>query len=283
MIFGLYFYLLSLSRTRELSLLIVSTILPNTPGWVFGVTILIAALYGVLLGADTLGRSAEMLLTIVLITIIGGFILLFISGTEGISLLRPVLSRGIQPVAVAAVHPSFEFANSAATVLALGKFCRRPRGMARAVTTATLLSGAMLVSLTVVVLITLGPLEAQQQLSPMLSVSRTVFIPGIFERIDLLLVSIWVTGVIFEVTLFFFTASVILADGLGLTREKTAVPLFFVGLITVSLRFTDMFDFVQFYGPLSAGILILVIHVLLVGLVLFVSVLRGKGGKNKNA
>lgn len=283
LIFGLYFYLLSLSRARELSLLIVSTILPNTPGWVFGVTILIAALYGVLLGADTLGRSAEMLLTIVVITIFSGFVLLFISGTEGISLLRPVLSRGIQPVAVAAVHPSFEFANSAATVLALGKFCRRPGGMSRAVTAAILFSGFVKISLVVVVLITLGPLEAQQQLSPMLTVARTVYIPGIFERIDLLLVSIWVLGVIFEVTLYFFAASVVLADGLGLTRGKLAVPLFFIGLIPVSLRFIDLFDFIQFWGPLSTGIIILTIHIFLVGLVLIVSVLRGKGGKNENA
>ena len=282
LIFGLYFYFLALARTRELSLLLVSTLLPNTPTWILAITILIAVIYGVILGADTLGRSAEILLTIVGGTILIGFLLLFISGTEGVSLLRPVLSRGIQPVAVAAVQPTFEFANSAGTILALGKFCRRPGGMLKAVTLATIISGIILFALTVVVIITLGPHEAQRQLSPMLSLARTVFITGVFERIDLLLASIWVLGVIFEVTLFFFTASVILSDGLGLTLQNTAIPLFVLGIAPVSLRYTDIFTFFEIFAPLPSGIAVLFIHVSLVGLVLLAAVLRGKGGKNEN-
>lgn len=282
-IFGLYYYLLTLARARELSLLVVSTILPNTPGWVFSLTIIIAALYGVVLGADTLGRSAEVLLTLVGVTIITGTLLLFISGTEGISLLLPVLSRGFRPVAVAAVVPTFEFANSAATVLALGKYCHRPGGMVKAVNLGILLSGIIKVFLAVLVIVSLGPQESQRQLSPMLSLARTVLIQGVFERIDLLLVSIWVLGVVFEVTLFLFTASVVLSDGLGLKLKHTAIFLALLGTFPVALRYTDVFIFFELFSPLPMGLVILTIHISLVGIVFLAAVLRGKGGRNQDA
>jgi hypothetical protein len=60
------------------------------------------------------------------------------------------------------------------------------------VVVALLVSGLIVTLLAVTVLVTLGPLQAQQSVAPLLDIGRVVYIEGFLERLDLFLLATWV-------------------------------------------------------------------------------------------
>lgn len=279
LVLGLFFYALAVIRARQLALLVVTALFDRTPGWAIALTVLSAGLYGAFLGSDALGRAAEILITVIGASIVGGLALQFASGGVDFSLLLPILSRGIGPVLEATVVPIFWFATSALTVLVLTSVCAEPARAAGAVVKATLISGSVLVVVAATAIATFGPHEAQLQLSPVLSLARSVFLMGVAERLDVVLLNIWVLGVAFDIALFLFVSSLTLGDSLALGARSVLVVLAALGTVPVSLRSIDMFDIRRIFKPLPTGVTTLAIHVGLVGLTLLVALIRRKGEK----
>ena len=277
---ALTLYGVAVMRSRVLALVIITEVMRETPGWVFGLSILVAAVYGSTLGPDTMGRAAEAIFTIVMGSIVAGVALVLISRAGPVTSLKPVLERGIGPVLEATVNPIFYFATSAATVLALGKYCTEPRRLRRAVVAGILVSGVVLVTMAALVVTILGPHSAGHRLSPVLALARVVFFEGVMERLDLFLIAIWVLGLAFEVTLLLLSSSIILGDTLGLSFRHVAVALALVAVVPLSLRVTTLFDYRQVITPELTGPVTLIVYVGLVGLVFVVALIRGKGRKD---
>lgn len=276
---GLLYYAAALVRTRTLSFLLVTSTLPEAPSPLLAALALLVSSYGAYLGPDAMGRTAELLFTLIIASILVGFIVLFISpGNPDLLLIEPVLSRGFGPVLEASLNPFFWFLLSAGTVLALGKYCIDPKAIPRHIAGAMLLAGAALVSITLAALVYLGPHQARDQFSPVLSLARVAFVPGVVERLDLVVTNMWVLGVVFDVTVLLLVSSVILGDALGVRIPAMTTFLTVLGIVTVSLRSTDPFFFRRVLDPKPITAIALAFTGL-VGLVFLVSLIRGKGGK----
>ncbi|MDP2858692.1 MAG: GerAB/ArcD/ProY family transporter [Bacillota bacterium] len=277
---ALSLYGMAVLRSRVLAFIIVSEVMRETPEWVFGLSILVAATYGSTLGPDAMGRASEAIFTIVMGSIVIGIALVLVSRVGPATSLKPVLERGIGPVLGATITPVFYFATSAAMVLALGKYCTEPRRLRGAVVASLLISGVVLTTITALVVTTLGPHTAGHELAPVLALGKAVFFEGILERLDLPLIAVWALGLAFEVTLLLLSSSIILGDAFGLQFRHVAVGLALVAMVLVSLQATTIFDYKQVISPEVTGPLTLVVHVGLVGLVLIVASIRGKGRKD---
>ena len=273
-----FYIALVVLRSRQLAFLLIASQLEEEPGWIFAATTVLVGSYGAYLGADGLGRAAEVFLTVVAFSIVVGLLLVFISVPIDLGLLQPVLYRGWEPVLEASINPIFWFATSGAVVLVLSKYCVDHRGIVKAVLAGTAISGVTLTVMALTATVTLGPMEARAQLSPVLSLSRTVFIEGVIERLDELLMSVWIAGVAFDVAVFMLVASMLISDAHKVTARKVVLLAGSLAIFLASLRVTDVFIIRRILQPIWTGYAMVAVHGCLIGGVLLVAALRGQRG-----
>jgi spore germination protein KB len=282
---SLLFCFIALLRTRELAFLLMTSALPEAPDSVVAITAWLVAAYGAYLGPDAMGRCAEFLFTLVGLSIITGFVLLFLSPVRpDIFFLEPILARGILPVIHASVNPVFWFLMSSGLALGLGKYCVDPPRIRRAVNGALLISGLTLVVLSVTALIYMGPYQAKDQFSPLLSLAHIAFVAGIVERLDIVIATLWMLGVVFDVTVLLLVASIMLAGALGIRPNFAVLVLFAAGLVPLAFRLGDPFQLRKILEPVPTALATVALSGL-IGLVFLVSVIRGIGrgrGRLKN-
>lgn len=281
-VFALFYLVVALAELRHFGILFETFEFSRTPGWALSLSIWAVAVYGVHLGADSLGRSAETLFTVVGLVIVFSLILAGVARVADTGYLRPMLARGWKPVLQATVNPIFWFATSGGVVLALGKFCEHSR-LRRAVAYGLVISGTLLTVMAATATIVLGPYGARDQVSPLMTVAHTVFLRGVFERLDILLMSIWVIAVTFDVTLLFMVAVVILADAVSVSPNLVLWALAIPGGVILTNRSTTLFDFRTAFGAVPTGTATVVVFVGFVGLVLVSAILRGRGGDDQGA
>ncbi|MDP2859747.1 MAG: GerAB/ArcD/ProY family transporter [Bacillota bacterium] len=275
---GMTLYVIAVSRLRLFSLVLVEEFFPQTPGWAIAVPIWLVVVYGSMLGVDSMGRAAEAVFTLIIGSIITGVLLLYVSQAAVLTNLAPVLERGWAPVMEAAVSPIFSFSTTAALVLAFGKYVAEPARLRGAVVGAILIAGALLTGLSALTVGVLGPHHAGHEMTPLLAVARAVFVGGVVERADLLLLAIWFVAVIFKITVLLLATSIILGDALGISFRCIAAVLFLVGIPAISFRLTDIFMLSKAYSPSVTSVVTAAIYVGVVGLVYGVALIRGKGG-----
>ncbi len=274
---GLFFYSLAIMRTRQLAFLLIATQLQQAPSWVFATTMILGAIYGTYLGPDAFGRAAEILFTLIVASILVGVVLLPIAVPMDVRLLQPVLARGLEPILEASINPAFWFASSAATVLFLAKYTVDVKQAVKSVVKGTLISGSTLLLMAVLATVSLGPQEARNQISPLVSMARIIYIRDAIERLDLLALNIWVLGLQFDAALFLLAATVILADAWAVKSNSMLLLLGAGGLVVASLKVFDLFMIRQALTPEITGIVTLVLHVGIIGLTLVIAIVRGKG------
>jgi spore germination protein (amino acid permease) len=275
-----YYFFIAVAETRLLSMLIITVNLPRTPGWAVALPILLVAVYGAALGPDTLGRSSEALITLLLASLGLALLLLLASKQADPAWLRPVLARGLRPVLSSTVNPILWFSISAGSVLALGKYCE-PNRLVKSVLMGTAISGAILVTMAAFTVMTLGAGEAVDQLSPLLAVARTVFFEGLAERIDVLLLNVLMIGAIFDVTLFLLVAAVILSDVFRVRGRTIVIVLGLLAVAPLAYRRVTIFQVLKLFDVTASGIMLATVYVALVGLLLIIAIVRGKKGDSR--
>ncbi len=261
-----------------MSLVILSSMFTLTPAWVLALSIVIVVIYCASLGADALGRASELFFTIVVLSFVIGLILLMTGGEVDYMYLTPVLARGFGPVIGAAWVPLLWYATSSSLVLGFGKYCSRPGLLPAAVFKAVLISGVFQLALVANAVATFGPVQAVNQMSPIVSMARTLCIPGFIERLDVLLLSVWAVGIVFDITVTFFVGTAILAEAFGTTPRVTALVVGVPLSVGIVMRQTTIFEIGALLSPSYAMALTLAFHIGLVGTLLATSLLTKKGG-----
>lgn len=278
-ILALSFYVLCLIRVRLVSLVIISHFMPRTPGWALAIPLLLTAFYGAMQGPDTIGRASELLFTVMAAAAIGTIVVSSVWVTGRVGGLKPVLSRGFGPVLAASVPATFLGIVSGLKVLALGRFTTEKEKMPKAAAMALVISGLALLGITIDVITALGPSQAQRHVTPLLALASSAFIEGVLERLDLVLMASWVLGVTFDVTALLVSSSILIGDSLGVDRRKVTAALFFLGLVPVSHRITDIFTMRRLHSIPVTGIwaTLIVVGTLVPVLVAYL-IKRKKGG-----
>lgn len=274
-------YVLCLARIRTMSLVIISQFMPKTPGWALALPVLVIALYGAVCGPDTMGRAAEIVFTVLAFIVVGGCALVYMSKAAPVAGLKPMLANGWKPVLVASISPTFLGAVTGSIALSFGRFTRETRQLARSIMGSLIISGVLLLVVTIIVLTTLGPVQAQESITPFLSVAGSIHISSVIERADLLLLAAWMLGVTFDVTVLLLSASILIGDSLNLSYKSVAVALFVIGVIPVSHRITDVFMIGPFQSPQVTGPWTLIVFVGVVGVVYVASLIKKKGGRGR--
>lgn len=176
---------------RNFSDFLVINLMPETPPEVINVLIMLLiaqALYG---GLEVLCRFNEMIIPIVLISII--FILVLSPTIAGFDIkkLSPMLENGLMPVVKTSLIPiSFPFGETVLFTMIL-PYLNDPEKAQKAHIAAMISAGIILTVTTAEVLATFGT-EAAKHIYSTYSLARYINIGGLIERIDAIIVMIWI-------------------------------------------------------------------------------------------
>ncbi|HYK75250.1 MAG TPA: endospore germination permease [Pseudoneobacillus sp.] len=254
-IYIIYFFYLASRVLRDFGELLVSTIFEKTPIEFISLTMMFLIVYFLILGIETLSRSAEVFIPYIVIFILFVGLGILLSQELDFSNLLPILGDGIKPV-MKAIFPSligFPFGELIVFTVLIPKVTKIKK--ARTVAAISVfLSGLLLVYTTVIQLATLGDNIRNRSNFPMLSAAREISLLNFIERVDLLIVFIVMFGIVVKVTIFFYGGLLGLEKVFNIPYRQFVVPMALLisfSSIIISKNFAEHIEegltFVPFY------------------------------------
>jgi len=249
-VFGLFFLYLNGVVIREFSELLVSLVMPETPLVVFNILIVSLAAYGVYLGLEVFARVNEILFpTALFVGMV--FIALAIPEMEFYH-LKPALVHSL-PALLRGSGLLFSFYLEMTALLMFYPSLRRPEeGKPISYQVGFLLGIAMLADIVGVIAL-FGPEETARLIFPTYELAKTVHLGGFVERIESLIVGIWITMGGLKVMVFYYVSVLAFAESCGLQDYKPLVlPAGMILAALAVLEFADTNQIRAFFRYLPA-------------------------------
>lgn len=216
---------------REFGELMVAVIMPRTPLLVFHGVILLLCAWAVRGGLEVLARVTEFTLPAVLAV----FILMILLTAQDMNFenLFPVLEKGFKPVVLASLDP-IGWRGEIIIFAMFLPYLASPEKGGRCAIIAVVAIGLILTADSVINNAVLGPSVARLTF-PTFSLVREVSVANFLERIESVMVAIWVIGMFAKIGLFYYAAVLGTAQVAGLKDYRPVVlPL---GVILAALSF----------------------------------------------
>lgn len=261
----------------EFASFLCTAIMPETPPVVLFLVGIAVAAYAVRNGLEVLSRYNQLLLPILLGLLV--FTFLLVTKDMKAERLLPVFDQSA-PAILKGAAVSLSWLGEIVLFAMIIPFLQKPREAHRVAALATLFTGLFFTISTVVTLSVFGPNLAAHWVFPVYNTVRLVSIANFLERLDIIIVAVWVFGGFAKMGVFYYAAVLGSAQWLGLKDYRPLVApvgLLLVGLALLCDNIVDLLDFAARAWPPYALI------VFEVGLPLFlmiVALVRGKGESN---
>ncbi|MCL6635667.1 MAG: endospore germination permease [Peptococcaceae bacterium] len=255
---------------------IVAAFMVDTPIIVFHLVVVAIAAYAVRNGLEVFTRANEIFLPLIL----GSVLVLFVLSTRDMDLHRllPIFEAGAVNIVKGAVPPLSWF-GEIASVAVLIPYLNQPRRAHLAAAAAVLACGAFFLLTVVGILAIYGPDLTGAWMFPTLNGARIISIANFLERLEPVIMGIWVTGGFVKISVFYWAAVLGSAQVLELKDYRPLVLPVGAVLVAMSillhpsilelLRFLD-----QVWPPYALSVFEAGIPLLL----LVTALVRGKGG-----
>jgi spore germination protein KB len=279
--FGLYFLYLDSYIVRSFGDLLVTEAMPETPLVVFTVLIVSLAAYGVYLGLEVFSRVNEIIFPLSVVVAMV-FIGLGIPEMDFYQ-LKPFFEHPFSDVLRGAVI-LFAFYAEGAFFLMILPNLNRP-GQGRQVVLLVSLLLALIMSVDVVALIALfGHEETSRLLFPSFEFAKSVHVGVFFDRLESLVVGVWVATIALKVMAFYYISVLTFAEVFSLKDYRPLVLPFAFLLSSMSVlgwgNSNQIRIFLQHYFPLLTITVLGGIILLLYLVALFRRKADGKGSEN---
>lgn len=250
-IFGLYFLYLDSYIVRSFGELLVTETMPETPLIVFNLLIVGLAAYGVYLGLEVFSRVNEIVFPLSLL-ISAIFVALGIPDMD-LNQLRPVFEHSFSDVLRGAGILFTFYAEGAFFLMILPNLHQPEQGRQIVLPVSLILAFTM--SVDVVGLIALfGHEETSRLLFPSFEFAKTVHLGVFFDRLESLMVGVWVATIALKVMAFYNIFVLSFAEVLNLKDYRPLVlPFAFLLASLSALGWTNSNQiqiFLQYYFPL---------------------------------
>lgn len=250
----LYYWFVSITTiTTQHTGFINTLLLPRSPTIVASLTFLILCALAVLTGIEVIARANEFISVLILSLLIP--LLILTTGEADPAALKPVLGDGLKPVLQGMVSPAGGFMNQLFILGWLLPYLNQPKKALKVSLIA--LAGIALLILVIVVLtiMVLGPLTGKLTYS-FLSVVQYIGIPGSFERLEALAVSLWVMGCFVKVSVSLFILCLSVSQLFKMRNYRDLIfPITLLSLLGSVLIFkngAELLNYLAFTFPLLA-------------------------------
>jgi spore germination protein KB len=264
---------------REFGIFLVATIMPETPIVVFQIFVVLVAAYAARNGLEVLSRFNQLF-----VLILGILAIVFVLPIKDMKLTRllPVFDTGLLQVLKGAAMPASWLGEIVTFAIILPYVnLTKPNDARRIADVSILLTGFLLSASVLETLLVFGPYMTSAMIYPIFNVVREISIANFLERLDYVIFITWVLGGFIKVGVFYFAAVLGSAQCFKLKDYRPLVAP--VGVILVALSIllhegiVDQLDFVARTWPPYA---LIVFEMGIPLVLLFVTLVRGKGGKN---
>lgn len=260
---------------REFGEFVVATVLPLTPLVVIQGTALGLAMWVARDGLEVLARVAELLFPVIAASFVFLLVLL-LPNIDGRAIL-PLLESGWGNLLRGAVPP-LAWLGETVLSLVIHPSLADWDGARRAGSAAVLVVGGLLTLLTLGTILVLGDTAALFTF-PLFAATRTVSIADFIERLEPLLTTVWVGGLVIKMGVWIFAASITGAGAFGVDDYRPLVTPITALVLALSIWLfpssLEMTDFLARTWPFLA----LLFQVVLPAAVLLLALVRGVGAR----
>ncbi|HHV72106.1 MAG TPA: endospore germination permease, partial [Clostridia bacterium] len=225
---------------REAGELMTTGVMRETPLVVFLAMIIFLAALASYWGVEVIARSSEVILPVIIIFLITIWAL----SVPNLDLanLKPVLADGWIPV-IRASLPSIVFRGELFMLIFFLPQLRDKVKANRISQWAGQIIGLLLTINVVTQIAFFGAVEVGRMVIPTMTHAESIEFFGVLERVEIILIAFWITGITMKVTIFFYVNLLLLAQLFGLKNYRSLI------LPTALLYF--VFSVVQFENSLD--------------------------------
>lgn len=244
--YSVYFFYISSRVVRDFGELIASAIMPNTPIEVTSVTFSLLMGYVVYLGIECLARTSEIFTPYLFTFFLLLTIFLFSSGNASVEQIQPILGNGLWPVLHTALTDIsfFPYGEMIVFTVFLANVTNKKYRL-RISFIGVAVATVLLVSLSLLMVMTLGTDSMLRSNFPLLSAARNVSIGNFIERIDALVVFIMMLGIFVKGTIFLYGGLKGLEYIFNLPFRYFALPFSLIVALFSILLAIDFSDYIQ--------------------------------------
>lgn len=281
-IFLLFYLHITGIIVREYGEFVSGTSLFHTPMVVIIGTMVLVCSFAVRGGLEVMGRSAEIIVPVVILLYVLIFILL-IKDLE-VKNLFPVLEKGIKPSIMGSIVPQSWFSEFILISFFLPYVKTRKKGMQWAM--ISVLSVMVLMVLTNIMnLLLFGKLTASLTY-PVMVAARYISIAEFLEHLESIVMAIWIGGTFIKITVFYYALVLGTAQWLKLSDYRPVVlPIGFLILLNGFWSAQSLQELSHFLAT-SAAFYFLSVQVVVPVILLVLAFIRDKvhkkKGKNQN-
>ncbi|GAB4264915.1 GerAB/ArcD/ProY family transporter [Thermincola ferriacetica] len=276
LLYFIFFLHVNAIIVREFGDFLVTAFMPETPLLVFNIVVLMLAASAVRNGFEVIVRMNQFLFPLFI-----GALLIIITlniGEMNPGNLLPVLERGIKPVILGSLTPS-AWRGEVVVVLMLLPYLNKSEEARNTLIIAVLLIAIILSVLIMASTMVFGPLQDSHFMFPTLELAKYISLGEFLERMEAVIVIVWVAGITIKVAVFYLAAVLACAQFFKVENERPLVyPMGIITLVfSVSMfgNSRELVDFISKVFPIYAFVFELFIPAFL----LLVATIRMRGGR----
>lgn len=237
---------------REFAELMVITILPETPLWIILLIFVSLCVYTLLKGIESLARSSEVILPVVLFFMIGLFLLLSLSGDVDIKKLTPVLGSGIIPILKTVPNVAYFPFSELYVFMMYWCYVNEKKDIRKISMQVVVLSGILL-SFTLMLDITvLGTKYSSIAAIPLVEAIRLINVRDIITNLDSIGIIIIFFGGFFKLTIHLYAIVLVLSSIFKIKNIKLLVIIVSIFLLWFAIAFEPNFAYHKWMIPFDA-------------------------------
>ena len=264
--YAFFFIIVSAIVVREFSAFMVSSFMQFTPLEIFSAIMVSLAMYAIYLGVEVICRVSEIVFIVVMISLL---FFVFLAYPElDLRAVLPILDSGMEPVFRGSIT-FFVWTGEIFFLSMLYPYLARP---AQAWQSAVIPVAIVSLFLVVSAFITesfFGFQLTSRILFPLLDYVRLIGIAGFWERIEALVILIWVAGIYIKVSFYMYVAVIAVKQLFGLSQYRPLIlPMGALVFILSVIMFENTFelsvflrDVWPFFAPLFALLFPLLFYV----------------------
>lgn len=234
--------------------MLITAFLTETPLLFLVGAFVIASAAAAYAGIEVIGRAADLLFPIYLLMIITSLLMPLPLLQVMLYNLEPVLARGCGPVLRGAITPAVIVVQFLVLTM-LVPSTNEPKRALRSAMAALAGSSAILVPITILTTVVLGPHKGMRTVFPFFTMVRGIALSEFVERVEALAVFAWGFGLFVEVAIYLYCGARGFSQVLGLKNYRPLILPMAVIWITlgvhVSKNIFQLFDFFRppFFAP----------------------------------
>ena len=238
-LFGLYALYVGAVIIREFGELLVTEVMPSTPLVVLSALLVALAAYGVYLGLEVIARVNEIVFPLAIIALF--IVFLFALPEMEFHQLEPVLTHSFASLFKTSASLWSFFAEGTIFLMFIPNLRKQGEAFKRFIPAVVVLLVVILTVDVAGVIALMGAPETSRLIFPIYELAKTVHLGGFIERIESLVVGIWVSTVGLKLMVIYLAAVLAFAQSFNLRDYRPLVLPSGVILVALSiLVFTDI-------------------------------------------